>query len=175
MPCPLRPCSLVPDLERSLPPKGPPLPFRPTSLPPSLSRNCSFPPPTAPVPPRSLPQSSRATEQICSASNTIPATNNLERNATWPSSPLPLSLSPSLHRVHEGLARLEEEDGDLTEVEVHKVLGLVGHVGAKVAADNAVPGRVVLLVKLLRFAGGVRICSVPFRSGSVPLPRLHGN
>ena len=37
----------------------------------------------------------------------------------------------------------------MSQVEVDEVLGLVRHVAAEVAADDAVPGRVVLLVKLL--------------------------
>ena len=37
----------------------------------------------------------------------------------------------------------------MTQVEVDEVLGLVGHIGAEVTADNAMPGRVVLLVELL--------------------------
>ena len=44
---------------------------------------------------------------------------------------------------------LEEEDSDLTKVEVDEVLGLVSHVRAEVTADNAVPGGVVLLVEFL--------------------------
>mgnify|MGYP000144077505 CR=1 FL=1 len=51
-------------------------------------------------------------------------------------------------------AGLEEEDGDLTEVEVDEVLGLVRHVAAEVAADDGVPSRVVLLVELLLDVGG---------------------
>ena len=47
------------------------------------------------------------------------------------------------------LARLEQQDGDLTKVKVDKVLGLVRHVAAKVAANDAVPGGRVLLVELL--------------------------
>ena len=38
------------------------------------------------------------------------------------------------------LSRFEEEDGDLTEIEIDEMLGLVGNVTAKVAANNAVPG-----------------------------------
>lgn len=37
----------------------------------------------------------------------------------------------------------------LSQVKVDEVLRLVGHVGPKVAAHDAVPGCVVLLVKLL--------------------------
>lgn len=47
------------------------------------------------------------------------------------------------------LTTLEEKDGDLAEVEINEVAGLVRHVGAEVAAHDAVPGGVVLLVKLL--------------------------
>ena len=48
-----------------------------------------------------------------------------------------------------GSARLEQENGHLAEVKVYEVFGLVGHVRAEVASDDAVPGRVVLLVELL--------------------------
>jgi hypothetical protein len=47
------------------------------------------------------------------------------------------------------LSALEEQDGDLAEVEVDEVLGLVGDVRSEVAADDAVPCGVVLLVELL--------------------------
>ena len=60
-------------------------------------------------------------------------------------------------REYAGGARsagLEEEDRDLAQVEVDEVLGLVGDVGAEVPADDAVPGRVVLLVELLLDEGG---------------------
>ena len=40
-------------------------------------------------------------------------------------------------------AGLEQEDSNLSEVEVDEVLGLVGHVRTEVAAHNAVPCRVV--------------------------------
>lgn len=46
-------------------------------------------------------------------------------------------------------ARLEEQNGHLAQVEVDKMLGLVSHIAAEVPPDDAVPGRVVLLVKLL--------------------------
>ena len=46
-------------------------------------------------------------------------------------------------------AGLEEKDGDLAQVEVDEVLRLVGHIGAEVTADDAMPGGVVLLVELL--------------------------
>lgn len=46
------------------------------------------------------------------------------------------------------LTALEQQDGHLTQVEVDKVACLVRHVRAEVSADDAVPGRVVLLVEL---------------------------
>uniref|UniRef100_A0A672JAX0 Uncharacterized protein n=1 Tax=Salarias fasciatus TaxID=181472 RepID=A0A672JAX0_SALFA len=46
-------------------------------------------------------------------------------------------------------ARLEQQDGHLTQVEINEMLGLVSHVAAEVPPNNAVPGRVVFLVKLL--------------------------
>ena len=38
----------------------------------------------------------------------------------------------------------------MAQIEVDEVAGLVGHVRPKVAPHDAVPGRVVLLVKLLQ-------------------------
>ena len=52
------------------------------------------------------------------------------------------------------LSRLEEQDGDLAEVEVEEMLGLVGDIGTEVAAHDAMPGGVVLLVELLLDVGG---------------------
>ena len=51
-------------------------------------------------------------------------------------------------------AGLEEEDGDLSEVEVDEVLGLVSNVGTEVSAHDAMPSWVVLLVELLLDEGG---------------------
>jgi len=53
------------------------------------------------------------------------------------------------HRPKGPSTRLEEEDGDLAEVEVDEMLGLVGDVGTKIPTDDAMPGRVVFLVKFL--------------------------
>ena len=47
------------------------------------------------------------------------------------------------------LTTLEEQDGDLSQVEIDEVLCLVGHVTSEVPSDDAVPGGVVLLVELL--------------------------
>jgi len=63
------------------------------------------------------------------------------------------------------LARLEDEDGDLAQVEVDEVLRLVRHVRAEVAADNAVPGGVVLLVELLLDEGGNVLLDVVLLQG----------
>lgn len=45
--------------------------------------------------------------------------------------------------------RFEEEDGNLAHVEIDEVLRLVGDITAEVAANDAMPGWVVLFVKLL--------------------------
>uniref|UniRef100_A0A8C9YEJ1 Dynein light chain n=1 Tax=Sander lucioperca TaxID=283035 RepID=A0A8C9YEJ1_SANLU len=44
---------------------------------------------------------------------------------------------------------LTEQNGHLTQVEVYEMLGLMSHVAAKVPPNDAVPGRVIFLVKLL--------------------------
>uniref|UniRef100_A0A8D3BU05 Dynein light chain n=1 Tax=Scophthalmus maximus TaxID=52904 RepID=A0A8D3BU05_SCOMX len=46
-------------------------------------------------------------------------------------------------------AGLEQQDGHLTQVEVNEMLGLMSHVAAKVPPNDAVPGWVIFLVKLL--------------------------
>ena len=56
------------------------------------------------------------------------------------------------------------------------MLGLVGHVGAEVTADNAMPGRVVLLVELLLDESGNVLLNVELLeclSGDVDSVLLH--
>lgn len=53
------------------------------------------------------------------------------------------TLSPPLS------ARLKQQNGHLTQVEVNEMLRLMSHVTAKVPPNDAVPGWVILLVKLL--------------------------
>ena len=61
-----------------------------------------------------------------------------------------VSSAPAMSTVPASqLSRFEEQHRNLAKVEIDEMLGLVGNVAAKVAANNAVPRRVVLLVKLL--------------------------
>lgn len=46
-------------------------------------------------------------------------------------------------------ARLEQQNSHLTQVEINKMLGLVGYVAAEVPPNDAVPRWVVFLIKLL--------------------------
>ena len=62
-------------------------------------------------------------------------------------------------------AGLEEEDGNLTKVEVDEVLGLVGNVRTEVTAHDAVPGGVVLLVELLLDEGSDVLFDVELLKG----------
>ena len=47
------------------------------------------------------------------------------------------------------LTRLEQKYCDLAKIEVYEVLGFVRDIGAKVAAHNTMPCRVILLVEFL--------------------------
>jgi len=78
---------------------------------------------------------------------------------------LSIFVLQSLFGLDLDLSGLEEEDGDLAEVEVDEVLGLVGDVGAEVAAHDAVPGGVVLLVELLLDEGGDVLLDVELLHG----------
>jgi len=52
------------------------------------------------------------------------------------------------------LSALEEEDGDLAQIEVDEMFRLVGYVGTEVSSNDAMPGWVVLLVELFLDVGG---------------------
>jgi hypothetical protein len=45
------------------------------------------------------------------------------------------------------LARFEQEDGNLTQVEIDEVLSLVSHIGTEVSSHNAMPSWIVFLVE----------------------------
>ena len=62
-------------------------------------------------------------------------------------------------------AWFEQEDGDLAEIEVDKVLCLVRHIRAEVTANDAMPGRVVLLVEFLLDEGGDVLLNVELLEG----------
>lgn len=47
------------------------------------------------------------------------------------------------------LARLKQQNGHLTQIEVNEMLGLMSHIAAKVPPNDAVPSWIIFLVKLL--------------------------
>jgi hypothetical protein len=72
---------------------------------------------------------------------------------SFPNHPLPFPslLSPFVshpNRSTKRLLGLEEKDSAVAQVEVDKVLSLVGNKGSEVAAYNAVPGWAFALVEL---------------------------
>uniref|UniRef100_A0A3B5LZM8 Uncharacterized protein n=1 Tax=Xiphophorus couchianus TaxID=32473 RepID=A0A3B5LZM8_9TELE len=61
-----------------------------------------------------------------------------------------MELFPFIHSKHNNQLLLTQQDGHLAQVEVNKMLRLVGDIATKVPPNDAVPGGVVLLVKLLK-------------------------
>ena len=53
----------------------------------------------------------------------------------------------------------------MAQIKVNEVLGLVRHIAAKVAADDAVPGGIVLFVKLLLDVSGNILLNVVLLQG----------
>lgn len=66
------------------------------------------------------------------------------------------------------LTALEEKDRHLPEVEVDEVASLVRHIAAKVAPDNAMPSRVVFLVKFFFDVSCYVLLDVVFFEGLRP-------
>lgn len=64
-------------------------------------------------------------------------------------------------------SRLEEQDGDLSHVEVDEVFGFVSDVGAEIAADDAVPCGVVFLIEFFLDVGGDIFFDVELFEGDV--------
>ncbi len=58
-------------------------------------------------------------------------------------------VSAGFKLVTRLLTALEEKNGHLAKVKVDEMSRLMGDVGAKVSADNAMPSGIVLLVKFL--------------------------
>jgi hypothetical protein len=59
-----------------------------------------------------------------------------------------MPCTPKNSNSKRALLGLEEENGAVAEVEVYEVLCLVGDERAKVATNNAVPGRALALIEL---------------------------
>lgn len=70
-----------------------------------------------------------------------------------------------LSGVEMRLTALEEQNGHLAQVEIDEVARLVGHIGSEVAAHDAVPSGVVLLVELLLDEGGDVLLDVVLLQG----------
>jgi hypothetical protein len=51
------------------------------------------------------------------------------------------------------LAALKQQNGNLAQVEVDEMSSFVSHIRAKISADNAMPGWIVLFVKLFLDVG----------------------
>ena len=78
--------------------------------------------------------------------------------------------------VFQGLSTLEEQNCHLAQVKVDEMPGLMGDVGTKLTAQNAMPGWVVLFVKLLLNVGSDILLNVVFLkclSGTVHGVLLH--
>lgn len=56
------------------------------------------------------------------------------------------------------LTALEQQNGNLSQVEVDEVTGLVRYIRSKVASDDAMPGWVILFVEFLFNVSGNVLC-----------------
>ena len=63
--------------------------------------------------------------------------------------------------------RFEQKDSNLSHVEVDEVFGFVSDIGAEVPSNNAVPSRVVFLVKFLLDIGSDILFDVEFLKGHI--------
>ena len=81
------------------------------------------------------------------------------------STTLPFSPRAAVKGTALSLSQLEQQDGDLTEVEVDEVFGFVCDVAAEVASHDAVPSGVVFLVELLLDEGSDVLLDVELLQG----------